>query len=159
MAICHEELRRCQRLSPRPNFVTLVGDRYGWRFAAGTGRLEWGEDAHGYVYVWDFKSQNPLHVLRAHSSEVLTLAACPSGRSIVSGSSDATVRVWDTDSGAERSVYGICAFACPACHSWHSRSTDVGCELRCPTCGQPLQFCPYVVDGNWHEIAAAWSNR
>jgi hypothetical protein len=30
-----------------PNFVTLVGDRYGWRFAAGTGRLEWGEDAHG----------------------------------------------------------------------------------------------------------------
>lgn len=31
MAICLEELRRCQQVSPRPNFVLLLGDRYGWR--------------------------------------------------------------------------------------------------------------------------------
>jgi tetratricopeptide (TPR) repeat protein len=31
MAICMEELARCQRLSPRPNFIVLLGDRYGWR--------------------------------------------------------------------------------------------------------------------------------
>ncbi|MBK8060480.1 MAG: DUF4062 domain-containing protein [Gemmatimonadetes bacterium] len=31
MNICHEELRRCQRLSPRPNFIVLLGNRYGWR--------------------------------------------------------------------------------------------------------------------------------
>ena len=29
--ICLDEVRRCQQLSPRPNFVVLVGDRYGWR--------------------------------------------------------------------------------------------------------------------------------
>jgi WD40 repeat protein len=31
MAICLEELRRCQRTTPRPNFVILMGQRYGWR--------------------------------------------------------------------------------------------------------------------------------
>ena len=30
MRICLEELRRCQELSPRPNFVALLGNRYGW---------------------------------------------------------------------------------------------------------------------------------
>jgi WD40 repeat protein len=30
MRICLEEVRRCQRLSPSPNFAVLLGDRYGW---------------------------------------------------------------------------------------------------------------------------------
>ncbi len=29
--ICLEELGRCQRLSPRPSLIILLGDRYGWR--------------------------------------------------------------------------------------------------------------------------------
>lgn len=31
MRICQEELRRSQDMSPRPNFIVLLGDRYGWR--------------------------------------------------------------------------------------------------------------------------------
>ncbi len=31
MSICVEELRRCQKVSPRSNFVVLLGDRYGWQ--------------------------------------------------------------------------------------------------------------------------------
>ncbi len=31
MKICLDEVAHCQRLSPRPNFLILVGDRYGWR--------------------------------------------------------------------------------------------------------------------------------
>lgn len=31
MQICMEELMRCQRLSPKPNFIVLLGERYGWR--------------------------------------------------------------------------------------------------------------------------------
>src|SRR5438874_5554180 len=31
MRICLEEIARCQRVTPRPNFVILLGDRYGWR--------------------------------------------------------------------------------------------------------------------------------
>ncbi len=30
MQICLNELRRCKDLSPRPNFMFLIGDRYGW---------------------------------------------------------------------------------------------------------------------------------
>jgi len=31
MNICFQELARCQEMSPRPNFIVLLGDRYGWR--------------------------------------------------------------------------------------------------------------------------------
>jgi len=31
MRICFEELRRAQEISPEPNFLILLGDRYGWR--------------------------------------------------------------------------------------------------------------------------------
>lgn len=30
MRICLEELKRCRQVSPRPNFLFLIGDRYGW---------------------------------------------------------------------------------------------------------------------------------
>ena len=30
MAICLGEIARCQQTSPRPNFIVLLGDRYGW---------------------------------------------------------------------------------------------------------------------------------
>jgi hypothetical protein len=31
MRICFDELRRAQDISPRPNFLILLGNRYGWR--------------------------------------------------------------------------------------------------------------------------------
>jgi len=31
MRICLDELARCQAVTPRPNFLVLLGDRYGWR--------------------------------------------------------------------------------------------------------------------------------
>lgn len=31
MKICLTEIERCQKVSPRPNFVILLGDRFGWR--------------------------------------------------------------------------------------------------------------------------------
>ncbi len=31
MRICLSEVARCQEISPRPNFVVLLGNRYGWR--------------------------------------------------------------------------------------------------------------------------------
>ncbi|MFX0205549.1 MAG: DUF4062 domain-containing protein, partial [Candidatus Hodarchaeota archaeon] len=30
LRICMEEIARCQRVTPRPNFIILLGDRYGW---------------------------------------------------------------------------------------------------------------------------------
>jgi len=31
LTLCLREIERCQRLTPRPNFIILLGDRYGWR--------------------------------------------------------------------------------------------------------------------------------
>ena len=31
MKVCLDEIDRCQHVSPRPNFIVLLGDRYGWR--------------------------------------------------------------------------------------------------------------------------------
>ena len=31
MRICFEELQRSQEISPEPNFLVLLGNRYGWR--------------------------------------------------------------------------------------------------------------------------------
>jgi len=31
MNICLREIRRCREVTPRPNFVVLLGERYGWR--------------------------------------------------------------------------------------------------------------------------------
>lgn len=31
MEICLREIERCQQQSPRPNFIVLLGERYGWR--------------------------------------------------------------------------------------------------------------------------------
>lgn len=31
MDICLNEIARCQRISPKPNFIILLGDRYGWQ--------------------------------------------------------------------------------------------------------------------------------
>jgi tetratricopeptide (TPR) repeat protein len=31
MKICLTEIARCQKVSPRPNFIILLGDRFGWR--------------------------------------------------------------------------------------------------------------------------------
>ncbi len=31
MDICLNEIHRCQKLSPKPNFIILLGDRYGWQ--------------------------------------------------------------------------------------------------------------------------------
>jgi WD40 repeat protein/archaellum biogenesis ATPase FlaH len=31
VSICLDEVERCQKLSPRPNFIAMIGDRYGWR--------------------------------------------------------------------------------------------------------------------------------
>lgn len=30
MKICLDEIARCQRVTPRPNFIVLLGERYGW---------------------------------------------------------------------------------------------------------------------------------
>lgn len=66
MRICFEELRRSQEVSPEPNFLILLGNRYGWRplpeeiSADEFRRLE---EAAGQIGVAG-QNQSPVDVLR-----------------------------------------------------------------------------------------------
>jgi hypothetical protein len=31
LQICFNEIARCQKISPKPNFVILLGEKYGWQ--------------------------------------------------------------------------------------------------------------------------------
>lgn len=60
MDICLAEIEHCRAISPRPNFLVLLGDRYGWRplparlseaeFAIVAARL--AEPDRGYITSW-----------------------------------------------------------------------------------------------------------
>ncbi len=48
MRICLDEVKRCQQVTPKPNFLLLLGDRYGWRpLPAEIPTAEWEEIAKG----------------------------------------------------------------------------------------------------------------
>ncbi len=91
MAVCLTEIERCQRLELKPNFIVLLGDRYGWRplpsqieakeFEAilakvpneKAGLLAWEEkqpdDAKGW-YRRDDNAVPPEYVLRAREVDI-----------------------------------------------------------------------------------------
>lgn len=56
------------------------------------------------VWVGDRISKEPIAHLVGRSGMVLALALSPDGGTVVTGCEDATVRVWDVDSGGERNV-------------------------------------------------------
>jgi WD40 repeat protein len=93
MRICFDELRRSQDVSPQPNFVILLGDRYGWRplpeeiTAVEYAELEkqvTGDNASGKIlkdwYHLDENANPAAHVLRSrrHSPDGLdySLPSC-----------------------------------------------------------------------------------
>jgi hypothetical protein len=71
--ICLRELRRCQELSPRPNFLVLLGNRYGWRpVPAKLEKKEFEEishffeqkcvDEHAFMHEWYKEDLNSVPV-------------------------------------------------------------------------------------------------
>ncbi len=77
MRICFEELRRSQEISPQPNFLVLLGNRYGWRplpeeiFPDEFERLEQAarsDDERKTLRTWYRRDDNsvlPVHILRS----------------------------------------------------------------------------------------------
>jgi WD40 repeat protein len=80
MPICLGEIARCQKLTPRPNFIVLLGDRYGWRPLPVSIAAEEFEIIIGYVerkkerellaywYRRDDNARSPVYVLKARSA-------------------------------------------------------------------------------------------
>lgn len=83
ISICLAEIARCQRITPRPNFIMLLGDRYGWcpppsaipaaefeRICAG---VPAGEDRK-LLEEWYPRDENavpPVHYLRAREGDLV----------------------------------------------------------------------------------------
>lgn len=66
MQICEQELLRCQRLSPKPNFIVLIGNRYGWvplpeRITHGNfEQLKMTDEEYDLFGKWYFFDENAL---------------------------------------------------------------------------------------------------
>ena len=54
------------------------------------------------IWLWDLATGQEVARLEGHTNYVFSLAFSPDGRSLVSGSGDGTVRIWDTEPLARR---------------------------------------------------------
>jgi WD40 repeat protein len=77
--ICLREVERCQRLTPRPNFLILLGERYGWRplpptipldeFSTIEAALDLDDRVRLQEWYWrDDNAVPPMFVLRARTA-------------------------------------------------------------------------------------------
>ena len=58
------------------------------------------------LYTFDVrKLDRPVNVLLDHTGAVIDVDYSPTGRELVSGSYDKTVRIWATDMGRSREIY------------------------------------------------------
>ncbi|MEZ4732254.1 MAG: pentapeptide repeat-containing protein [Caldilineaceae bacterium] len=69
--------------------------------------------AHGntdhLIHLWDIQRGEPGQILRGHTEAVHAVAFHPTGKRLVSGSADRTVRLWQIDgeqSGLRQTLYG-----------------------------------------------------
>ena len=80
MDICLGEIERCQRLSPKPNFLVVLGERYVWEPVPA--RIPSSEyeplraeatTAQGVLldrwYVWDDNAVPPHHALKRRDED------------------------------------------------------------------------------------------
>jgi serine/threonine-protein kinase len=65
--------------------------------AVGTGQAQ-----VGHIEIHDWAKGESLSVLKGHGGPVMALAFGGDGRTLASGGSDHTVRIWDVDAGKER---------------------------------------------------------
>jgi WD40 repeat protein len=48
-------------------------------------------------------------------------------------------------------------FGCPHCRTWAEVSESaLDTEIACPHCGRQVRLNPFVIDADWHPVAAAW---
>ncbi|MGD8752256.1 MAG: DUF4062 domain-containing protein, partial [Anaerolineales bacterium] len=87
MNICLGEIARCQQITPRPNFIILLGDRYGWRpLPAEIPESEYhqilsmlaNDRNRGLVKKWYSLDENacpPIYYLRARTGKYINYKA------------------------------------------------------------------------------------
>ena len=121
MAVCLTEIERCQELSLKPNFIVLLGDRYGWRPLPSqidardfeeiltkvpkekVALLTWGEKQPENAKGWYRRDDNAVpavYVLRACEVDVAD-DATPQVRKVAT---DAAYEAWGVTERALRAI-------------------------------------------------------
>src|SRR5215813_5834738 len=77
----------------------------GVAFSPTSQTLAYNENQVGDIVLWDIPSWQSKGHLKGHRSRVLSLQFTPDGRTLVSGSKDRTVRLWDVGEGRERAAF------------------------------------------------------
>ena len=122
MAICLREIERCLQTGIKPNFLILLGDRYGWRplpsrvpadefemlmsvlSDGDRSWLVWNEDQRAHEKGWYRRDDNAVpaeYVLRPRASRVPADATADSARA----ARDQEARVWSTIEKRLRSTF------------------------------------------------------
>jgi WD40 repeat protein len=52
------------------------------------------------IFIWDVRTRSKVLELRGYSSPITSIGISSDGKSLVSGGTDGTVRLWDLDSGS-----------------------------------------------------------
>ena len=81
--------------APMHEILTRPGKNYSLAFV--TDRLLAAGGTGDTIRLYDVNTASPLDELRGHTGTVASIAASADGRTLVSGSFDATVRVWRID--------------------------------------------------------------
>jgi WD40 repeat protein len=82
------------------------------------------------VKIWDTRLKNCLHVLKAHSRQVCSLALSPDSRYVLSGSEDTTAQCYDLRMMKPVFEYAVGANVLSLAFHKHSMVFAAGCSDR-----------------------------
>jgi WD40 repeat protein/serine/threonine protein kinase len=93
-----------QEIARFPAYVHFQ-DALGVAFSPDGRTLACNENETGEIVLWDVYSQSEIKRLKGHKRYVMSLAFTPDGQTLISGSTDKTVKLWDITKGRERNTF------------------------------------------------------